>query len=580
MACLHFFRIPHSTKLNNNIFIFEDILNEIEFFSPDNINSDLMSVLTELINRNQEENYNLLCETVDNISRHLFRQLNVIHEVCENQQYWETIYITSLHRIVGTIKDRFDLLAHIVELYSITDVFIPKFNAEDLVTEDSNDFIQKSRNTIHWNIYLFAKLIEFIPNISINYTDEVCQQKEVENKYPFNYKSNIFHSLRNSFFRLFHKLTTHNQLFLYQSYVNFKDRALLSLKFRELYFCFNIIPKKSTYFTVGIDTKRRMLMTKDSEVAGLELVATNLLPMVLPKAFLECHKSLLKVAINQPWPHNPRIIFTSNAYDTDEIFKIWAAEKVKNGAKYVIGQHGYGIGVNKFPISERYYKRIAHNFITFGLFKDKFTIPTYNFLKKSIRGSFSNSYSGSILIVTGLPKIDKFSLLSYSNFSRSNVLKLIKDFENIGIEKVIIKLHPLDTINKWNVLFHKSAIIPIFLIPGLLNYVFRPKISLVVFTYESTLMLRNITDNIPFILVLNTLDHLNQDYKKFYQDLIEVDIIVKDLDELKDVVKLMYDNVYIWWSDVKRQSALDSFRKNICCSNKLAKISLYDALNR
>jgi putative transferase (TIGR04331 family) len=578
MASLHFFRTPHFTEHNNNIIFLEDILSEIDLFCPDNINSELMCSLTELINRNQEENYNVLCETVDNLSQNLFKQLNVIHEVFETQQYWETIYITCLHRIVGSIKERLDLLVHIVELYSITDVFIPKFNAEDLVTEDSNDFIHKSRNSIHWNIYLLAKLIDFLPNISISYIDEDGLPKSGDYKFSFNKKSRLFNSISNSFCRFFSLLTSQNDVFIYHTYVNFRDRLLLSLKFRELFFYFNTIPQRSIYNTLRIDTQTRMLLTKDSEVAGLELVASHLLPMVLPKVFLEGHKSLLKAAIDQPWPDNPKIIFTSNAYDTNEIFKIWAAEKVKHGAKYVIGQHGYGIGSNKFPLSERYYKRIAHNFITLGLFKDAFTIPTYNFLKKSIRGSFSTSNTGSILIVTGLYKVDKFSLLSYSNFSRSNVLKFINDLENVGIKKFIIKLHPLDTTSKWNTLFNNSGKTLHLFKPSFLNYIFPPKISLVVFTYESSLMLRNITHNIPFILVLKTLDHINQDFKKYYQDLIEVDIVVKDFDELKDVVEGMYDNVYNWWSDERRKSALDSFRRNICCSKKWARNSLYEAL--
>ena len=57
---------------------------------------------------------------------------------------------------------------------------------------------------------------------------------------------------------------------------------------------------------------------------------------IFSEGFLE----LKKIASQQPWPKSPKFIFTSNNFNTDEIFKIWTATKIQSGSKYYVGQHG------------------------------------------------------------------------------------------------------------------------------------------------------------------------------------------------------------------------------------------------
>ena len=61
----------------------------------------------------------------------------------------------------------------------------------------------------------------------------------------------------------------------------------------------------------------------------LEEIITSLLFELLPICYLEGFRNLEKLANQQPWPNDPKFIFTSNNYEADEIFKFWCATKVE-----------------------------------------------------------------------------------------------------------------------------------------------------------------------------------------------------------------------------------------------------------
>ena len=62
---------------------------------------------------------------------------------------------------------------------------------------------------------------------------------------------------------------------------------------------------------------------------------------------------------DQGWPTDPRLIFTSNAYSADDLFKCWAAGKVESGTSLVIGQHGGLYNMTRFSFSECHQKTVS-----------------------------------------------------------------------------------------------------------------------------------------------------------------------------------------------------------------------------
>ena len=62
----------------------------------------------------------------------------------------------------------------------------------------------------------------------------------------------------------------------------------------------------------------------------------------------------------------PKIIFTSNGYQSNEEFKLIAAEIYSNNGKILIGQHGGNMGLAKHNQAETHQIKIANQFYSFG----------------------------------------------------------------------------------------------------------------------------------------------------------------------------------------------------------------------
>ena len=101
--------------------------------------------------------------------------------------------------------------------------------------------------------------------------------------------------------------------------------------------------------------------------------------------FFESYKILKQFEKNNFFPSNPKFIFTSNSYDTDEVFKIWVAKKTEENFKYFVGQHGNNAGQHFCWAIQVGLKRYTTNrFISWGWDdKRKNTLKGFNF-KKSI----------------------------------------------------------------------------------------------------------------------------------------------------------------------------------------------------
>ena len=61
----------------------------------------------------------------------------------------------------------------------------------------------------------------------------------------------------------------------------------------------------------------------------------------MPVAYKEGYSSCLDQISVQNWPDNPKLIYTANSYASDDIFKIWMADKSERGAPIMIAQLMY-----------------------------------------------------------------------------------------------------------------------------------------------------------------------------------------------------------------------------------------------
>jgi putative transferase (TIGR04331 family) len=285
---------------------------------------------------------------------------------------------------------------------------------------------------------------------------------------------------------------------------------------------------------------------------------------LLPVCYLEGFAELDEKVRQLPWPKTTRFIFTSNNFDTDEVFKFWAAQKVESGFKYIVGQHGANYGTH------RYYHTIeestADHFITWG-WKDGLPqhVPAF-VLKTAGRKAGSYDPNGGLLLIE-LPWEPRFTtwdstqeFAAYFEDQQTFIGKLSKSPK----KHLTVRLYHLYALYKWNEEGRwRDFDATIKLDAG--SLAIRKLIAqsrLVIHSYDSTGILETLAQNIPTLAFWqNDFDHLRESAKPHYQLLVNAGIFHLSPESLAAKVNEVWDDVEGWWAQVAVQEAREQFCK-------------------
>ncbi|MEY4990798.1 MAG: hypothetical protein RIS08_1024, partial [Actinomycetota bacterium] len=131
-----------------------------------------------------------------------------------------------------------------------------------------------------------------------------------------------------------------NSNFLIQSsYLGRGREAALSLLLGQL-------PALNEYFhpqTYEPYSKETYWGSAATQEGLLQLLLANLMPISL----IEGAQATRRAWFVRGYPLAPKVMFTSNAFETDDAFKLYASHNISRSA-YVVGQHGNNYGVAQF----------------------------------------------------------------------------------------------------------------------------------------------------------------------------------------------------------------------------------------
>ncbi|MDA9916122.1 LIC12162 family protein [bacterium] len=96
----------------------------------------------------------------------------------------------------------------------------------------------------------------------------------------------------------------------------------------------------------------------------------------MPTAYLENYQLSLAKLSDLKLPESPRFIFTSNAYNKNDSFKLYSAEKTERGVPLLVAQHGGSFGVGLHNSHENHIKKTADAFMTWGWTDGETTFPS------------------------------------------------------------------------------------------------------------------------------------------------------------------------------------------------------------
>lgn len=552
--------------------------NSLSSFSKSNINliPDLSFYLYP--NRENIDKYEIIFSLEDELTEDLLTEKNKQISILKNNilnwatlnlntkfssnyssRCWEILIGHWLERYINIILTKYLKLKRIFSENNISEIYFAntKLNILDLIT-DSNDFVTLSNSTKFNSLVYFLLYEEFFKTNDIKLIDE--NKIITSNSASFKYKFGFINGLKFYFNILF---SQSNKYLLYNSFLSKRNEILLNLKFLQIPFLtYNlridkIIKKKCRIFEIN----------NFNDSKNLEEFLKKYFFTFIPKTYSENFIELNNICKKIFPKHNPTLIFTSNSFDTDDIFKIYLILNVHSGAKYYVGQHGAQYGVNKFYLNSNEINT-SDLFYTWGWGNQ---ISTYKgvYLKKRLIKK--NVNRKDILLIQ---KCIDHSITLYDNyyvfekymqdqFTFYNHLNL-----NIKNDLVVRLMFGSKNLNGFD--YERWSNVNIRIDNGaksiskvINNY------KLLIFTYDSTIMYEAIDLGIPFIFISFEKYYISEEATPFFYKLKMNNIYFDDYEKAAIFINSTYTNLERWWNSVNVQNVLCEFKNkfaNTSCS--------------
>ena len=491
----------------------------------------------------------------------LIKNLNTIHQTNHDRRYWEIIIGHWLRTFLATTFNRYKTLIKIKKKYNIKNVEIFDDSKFSEGINDSFDLNNLSKNEL-FNFILVSSIIKEAKIFDYKYI-----KKNFKIMLPFQSrlkpKTNIFKNFLSHF---------SSDTYLSATYLPYKADFLLKLfvnNFSTPEFEINKFSNEVKNHQFKERNKLKIIIKNDDPFV---LLISKLLKNFLPLSFIENYENFKNEILKNKYLKKKRkTIFTSNNFGASDKHNIWLAEKVFEGSKYIVGQHGCGY-LEDYDKYHRVEFRTCDKFISWGnkVFSKKIK-PLFNF--KMLGRNLHSKKNGKILIVcssTGQPT------MSYDRWDLGNNIyvkteNLIKKFDKNLKKNVILKLH-----NN-----HKKDIYPQFdkFLNSQKNIVIKQnesfyrvikKSRLVLFNRYSSGFLECLSIDFPTIcLFANKLAFIHQSNIRDYEILVENNLIFFDEIKLATFVNDNFDNIELWWHSER----IKKIKKNFCIkySNKCYK---------
>jgi putative transferase (TIGR04331 family) len=492
--------------------------------------------------------------------------LNEFHGTNHTHRYWKILLGHWLRRAVDTLLNRWATLKVCIDTYPIASVSV--YGEEKVLVEpyDTAEAIWWFNENC-WNVEITKRILDIIaPSIHQITVDPS------ENRRPDGEIRDCVVKMRNSFigfsknaavnvYRLLsHGLMRETDAFIIGSYLPKSESIKLQIALAQFPQIWHL-PRPERLARPNLKL-RDDFANRLSKIGGdeFEKILQRILFCIFPVCYLEGFNFLRNQVDRLRFPKKPKFIYTCNSFDTDEVFKVWTAQMVNNGYRYIVGQHGnnYGtMGRNLNPTNEEV---TCDRFLTWG-WKD----------------GLQQHVSAFIFKLAGIPEErhrvgEKLLLIEACPNHRCTTWDCIEEFEtyfedqkrfinNLGSvqkQKLIVRLHSEFQKKagaedlRW-VEFDESIRVDRGVAPS--NNLIKES-KLVVHSYDSTGILETLRLNIPTVAFWQSgFDHLRESARPFYQELVNVGIVHFSPESAAIHVTQVWSDVNKWWHSESVQLA-------------------------
>lgn len=515
--------------------------------------------------------YNYILEFHERLVKILSKKLNELHNVQYTDRYWRIVIGPWLGFFVQSLFDRWLSIKAVINDSDILNTVIVDFDKIKMTPNDMPEFINFLIDD-PWNHYIYAQIIMDHTEIKYATIKDVSINKAVQEEKGTQSKISIIKQVKKTALSIFFKLTAlmskSTDVFFLSSYLPFLTEMQLQLKLGQSPQLFTKFPIPS----IEIDTDKRDFVIEGDSKTEFEAFIYSIIPKQIPRVYLEGYQKLTEYGRSLPWPKCPKVIWTSNSFESDDVFKFWAAEKVENGSKLVIGQHGGHYGIAQWSFTEDHEIKIADHYFSWGWTSHEPKVIPVGMIKGIIPMRKQLSRSKLLHIVTVIPR---YSYWMYSTIVGPQYLNYLDDqfdfFSALpeGIkESSIVRLYPSDSgwyqSDRW-----RGKHPELKLDDGKSNMGdLYSESKIVISTCNATSYIESFRLNIPTVIFWNPAHwEIRESAKPYFDDLKKVGIFHETPQSAARHIKEVWEDVDKWWNDPDVQKVVTNFCRQYAFNN-------------
>ena len=480
----------------------------------------------------KKRDYEYLQKLYYKILKNLTASLNTYHSIQKEERYWHIIVGPFLLNFLQILWDRWENVRVAFKEEKINETRIIDTESNELICSDFKDTFDGKKNDHLWNHMIYSEILNFLKFKNLN----IIKIK---------------------------KIFKNEKVVFYKSYIEKKSLIKLCFKLNQLPRKYNELSKKINFITLPNREKFKVNINPANE---FENFFEKTLLKIMPYSYLENYKKIRdetkKIKLT------PKVIFTAAGQTSDDFFKIWAAEKVLKGSKYIVSDHGG-------------YMDDKQNFDAWSNFSDcylRWNLVNKKNIKQMPLGILFKKYKNLDTV-----KSNKILLLSstsniYPNKIQSppmtgQIIDDVKLWENFYIkldkekkESFKIRVHITDPWNIKNYFLKKYGKRILSNKKDFKEDIESSKI--IINTNFSTPFFETIHSARPTI-VLSQQSHFSLSNEKIelLKELLENKILFKDIQSAINHLNNIYDNPFQWWNSDKILKIKEKFH-NLCFVKK------------
>ena len=519
------------------------------------------------------EDYNFLKELYETLLVELSEKLNKQHTVDHSVRYWRILIGPWLGYFIQMLFDRWFMLRQVIEQSEISECNVLD---RDYATVIPNDMAHFTKLFVEddWNEAIYGQLLENIWSDKVNIIKINIEPTATKssNKNRQGIKTALRKLLEKFLYQYSNLVAKDDDFFFISSYIPIKTELKLQLRLGQTPQVWRSLP--SIVAKPDLQLRKSILITSNAATDIFYDIAMKLIPLHIPTAYLEGYDQQVSEVNTLGWPTYPKVIFTSNSYSSDDLFKTWAAEKAETGTPLFIGQHGGHFGMTPFAFHEEHQIEIADKWVSWGWTdQTKPQITPLGNLKGFGQTVGYDPTGRALMVEMAMPR-NSYHLYAvplasqWLDYFDEQVLFLSKLPSNLKKE-VTLRLFPNDY--GWDQEQRWKEVIPeVRLDDGHQNIRHLiAKSRLYIGTYNSTNYLETLSSNIPTIIFWNPAHwELKVDVQLCFDLLKSVGIYHETPESAAKQMTAVWDDVEEWWRSDAVQDVIVQFCEQFAKTTK------------